>query len=230
MSLSAAVIDALVASGATVEQLAAAMKADVADREASEAARIEAKRSGNAERQARFRQRQRLGNNDSNALLDVTERDSVTPDPSLDKSPQTPKINPTPCVSAGDAPTREARPFACPEGVDPQHWSDFLANRKRRGMANTATAYRGQLRELANLSDDEWPPGRLVQHAAEKGWGGIHDPRNTANGSPQNGQRRANPPSGTPSNPLRAALERRRDREAGGRFPAGDRPAIANTG
>lgn len=51
MSLSAAVIDALVAAGATVEQLAAAMKADLAEGEA----RKEEKRAKDAERQRRHR-------------------------------------------------------------------------------------------------------------------------------------------------------------------------------
>ncbi|MFA6031830.1 MAG: hypothetical protein WC889_02885 [Myxococcota bacterium] len=72
------------------------------------------------------------------------------------------------------------KPFAYPEGmgIDRQHWADFLANRKRKRLGSTPTAYEGQLRALTALADDEWPPGRLVQHAAEKGWGSICDPRN----------------------------------------------------
>lgn len=73
------------------------------------------------------------------------------------------------------------KPFACPVGVEPQHWRDFLANRKRRRLTNSETAYEGQLRALSQLADDEWPPGRLVQHAAEKGWGSINDPRSSGN-------------------------------------------------
>lgn len=73
--------------------------------------------------------------------------------------------------------TRVRAVFACPPNVDRQHWADLLANRKRKRLANTVTAYEGQLRALADLSDDEWPPGRLVQHAASKGWGSICDPR-----------------------------------------------------
>lgn len=72
--------------------------------------------------------------------------------------------------------------WPCPEGVDPAHWRDFKRNRKTRRLTNSETAYLGQLRELERLSDDEWPPGRLVQYAAEKGWGSINDPREQLHG------------------------------------------------
>lgn len=77
--------------------------------------------------------------------------------------------------------------FPCPDGVDPTHWADLLANRKSKRLTNTATAYAGLLREISRLSDDEWPPGRIVQHAAERGWGAIFDPRER-NGT-RNGKR-----------------------------------------
>jgi hypothetical protein len=228
MSLSAAVIDALVAAGATVDQLAAAMKADCAEREAKEAARLEEKRAGNAERQARFRNRHRAESNEDNALPNVTERDSVTSGPSLDKSPQTPKINPTPHVHGEGAPahTRGAD-WACPDGVDPGHWRDFRANRRRKSLATTPTAYAHQLKLIEKFACDEWPPGRLVEKAAEKGWGTIVDPSEYE--TPRNGNRTANRPE-QPANPMLAALQRRRAAEPGPGFPAGNCPAIANTG
>lgn len=69
MSLSAAVIDAMVASGCTAEQLAAVIKADIAEADA----RRELKRAGNAERQQRFRdKRKSRKSNASNALRSVT--------------------------------------------------------------------------------------------------------------------------------------------------------------
>lgn len=77
--------------------------------------------------------------------------------------------------------SRNRTPYPCPEGVDPAHWRDFLANRKPKKL--TETAYRGIIRDLETHSDAEWPPGRLVQHAAEKGWFGIHDPRKNQNGN-----------------------------------------------
>jgi len=89
------------------------------------------------------------------------------------------------------------RLWACPIGVDPKHWRDLLKNRKTKRLTNSESAYEGQLREIAKLADDEWPPGRLVQHAAENGWAGIHDPRKSLNGS--NHER--------PNNPLGSAVE-----------------------
>ena len=62
-----------------------------------------------------------------------------------------------------------------------------MANRKSKRLPNTPTALAGILRDIAKFSDDEWPPGRIVQHAAERGWGAIFDPR-SRNGN-ANGQR-----------------------------------------
>jgi hypothetical protein len=136
-----------------------------------------------AERQARHREKIKAERD--NVTRDVT-RDA---DPSLDKSPQTPKINPTP-----QAPPRETRArggsFPCPEGVDAGHWADFLANRKTKRLTNTPTAYRQQIKALTELSDDEWPPGRLVEFAAARGWGAIFDPRNHGHDGRQSGNGR----------------------------------------
>lgn len=100
---------------------------------------------------------------------------------SPDKSPPDPqKLTPNPDVR--DTRAREANPFPRPEWADRQHWSDFLANRKRRRMTNSVTAYRGFLADIARHTDDEWPPGRLLEHAAAKGWGSINDPRGNDSG------------------------------------------------
>jgi hypothetical protein len=114
----------------------------------------------------------------------------------------------------GSAPvhTRGQR-WACPEGVDPAHWRDFLANRKRKKQATTETAYAALLRSLANFADDEWPPGRLVQHAAEKGWGTIVDPSEYE--TPRNGHRASNHHQSPPTSPMLAAREQRRAAQAG---------------
>lgn len=145
MSLSAAVIDALLATGATREQIAAAIKADIADREAAEAARLEAKREGNRERQRRFKER----NNVDNALpasATVTERDAA---PSLDKeSPQTPKkLIPTPCVQS---PRAKGDYHRLPEGWEPTR----------------------PLPPKTQAKVDQWPPGAIGDElAALHRWG-----------------------------------------------------------
>lgn len=99
--------------------------------------------------------------------------------PSPDKSPPDPqKLTPTPHTHEGPAPDAPAtaRAWACPDGVDPEHWRDFRANRRKRRLTDTETAYRGQLKLLAQFATAEWPPGRLVEKSAEKGWGTIVDP------------------------------------------------------
>lgn len=71
--------------------------------------------------------------------------------------------------------------FPRPDFADPQHWADLLTNRKQKRLPNTASAHAKMMADIARFADDEWPPGRLVQHAAEKGWGGIYDPRTGGN-------------------------------------------------
>ncbi|MET1084830.1 MAG: hypothetical protein ABWY12_17565, partial [Burkholderiales bacterium] len=80
---------------------------------------------------------------------------------------------------------RKAGTWPVPVGVDPAHWADFLANRKRKRLVNSQTALDGVMRDLAEYSDEAWPPGRLVEHAAAKGWGSINYPSD----APKNGNR-----------------------------------------
>lgn len=75
MTISSAVLDAMLAAGCSAEQIVAAVKADLAEQEG----RKEAKRAGNAERQQRFRDsrkarktKARNEDNASNALRGVT--------------------------------------------------------------------------------------------------------------------------------------------------------------
>ena len=127
---------------------------------------------------------------DTVTTRDITSEPSPSPPPLL--PPQTPPITPPPLPhpEGFNASTRKARASAwpCPDDVDPQHWADVLANRKSKRLANTSTALAGILRDIEKFSDEEWPSGRIVQHAAERGWGAIFDPR------PQNGNRNGKRP------------------------------------
>lgn len=198
MSLSAAVIDAMIAAGCTAEQLGAAMKADLADGEA----RKEAKRENNAERQRRFRDRRKgrkiTARNADNALHDVTPPiDTLTPGSVVSPS--------------GETQNGAVDVFPRPEWADPVAWADFMGNRKAKKARNTATAYRGFLADIERLSDDEWPPGRLLEHAAGKGWKGIYDPRETR----KSANERSTPRHDEPQNPyVRAAMSGQARREA----------------
>ncbi|MCW2405054.1 DNA-binding transcriptional regulator YhcF (GntR family) [Sphingobium sp. B1D7B] len=72
--------------------------------------------------------------------------------------------------------------FPRPDWADPQVWADFLLNRKRKRLSNTPTAYKGFLGDIDRIANDEWPPGRLLRHAAAKGWGSINEPDEMKNG------------------------------------------------
>lgn len=66
--------------------------------------------------------------------------------------------------------------YPMPEGVDPQHWTDFLANRKRKRLANTASAHEQLISDLARHATPAWPVARLVAFAAGKGWASVRNP------------------------------------------------------
>lgn len=85
--------------------------------------------------------------------------------------------------SSSYTPSRKDDPFPKPDWADAQVWDDFLKNRKAKKLPNTATAYSRLMADLNRLADAEWPPGRLLEHAAAKGWGGIYDPRGKDNGT-----------------------------------------------
>lgn len=181
MSLSAAIIDALVASGVTRDQLAAAVKADISDREAEAAARLEDKRAKDRERQKRHRLSRRVTVTACDERdVGFNERDNLT---SREEIPQEAKAS----LPQGAKAKRGAVPWPCPDGVEPSHWRDFLANRKRKRCVQSQTALDGVLDDIRQIADDEWPPGRLVRHAAAKGWASINDPREQQHGRPTNG-------------------------------------------
>ena len=77
------------------------------------------------------------------------------------------------------------RDFPKPDWADAQVWSDFLRNRKTKKATNTPTAYRQFISSIEQFASDEWPPGRLLAHAAARGWAIIVDPKEYRNGRPQ---------------------------------------------
>jgi hypothetical protein len=175
VSLSSAVLDALIETGATREQLAAVMRADIAEREAEEAAKLEAKRIGNRTRQQRKRERD---NNAESRVTAVTPRDvrDTPPDVSPKDINQTPSSPPVE-VSEPSGSSPQPRPWALPVGVNLQVWTDLLTNRKRKRLPNTPTAWKGFLDDLTRVSAQTGiPPPKLIEMCAAKGWGAIYDP------------------------------------------------------
>lgn len=64
--------------------------------------------------------------------------------------------------------------FPRPDWADPAVWSDFLENRKRKRLTNTATAHKGFLEDIARNTEPQWPPGRLLEEATRRGHGAIY--------------------------------------------------------
>jgi hypothetical protein len=172
VSLNAATIEFLLAKGLSGEDLLEVAR------------RSEARKDPTAaERMARHRAR--------NATRNVTRNAPPYEDTS------TPSVDVTEASASSTSTVSRNEPFPRPEWADPQAWKDFLANRKRKRMTNSVTAYEQFLGDVDRIADDEWPPGRLLKHAAGKGWGSINDPRENdhgrTNGNRQNGQRLGGP-------------------------------------
>ncbi len=172
MSLSPAVLDAMLAAGCTAEQIVAVVKADL---EAHESQMAE-KRQKDAERQRKHRER-----NAESRDVTVTECDSVT-DP-LSRPPNENNSNP-PTHTPGDIPrARKGADFPMVDCTDPDTWADFLRNRKAKKLPNTASAHRKLVADLADISARTgWPPGRVFAACVAKGWGAIYDPRDKTDG------------------------------------------------
>jgi hypothetical protein len=154
-----------------------------------------------AARMARMRERKRNGvtrnvtpNNGSNDKDILTSKEEL-PQEAKASLPQGAKIK------------RDAVSWPCPAGVNPGHWRDFLAARKRKRCVQSQTALDGVLADIDRIADDEWPPGRLVQHAAAKGWASINDPRKPLNGL--GNERTDNNPTGTALSRVIGAIEAR---------------------
>lgn len=146
-----------------------------------------------AERQARRRAKLKAEREASeSADRDDVTRDVTRDDPlPLPLSPQTPQT-PTPAPEQTPARVR-ADKFPCPVWCEKTVWNDLKANRRTKRLTNTETAHRQFVAAIESMADDDWPPGKLVEAIAAKGWGGPHDPReNRKPGNDNRNQRNSN--------------------------------------
>jgi hypothetical protein len=58
----------------------------------------------------------------------------------------------------------------CPEGVNEQHWRDWLAIRRKKKATNTQTAWDAFAKQVAISG---LPVGEIIQRCAEEGWSGF---------------------------------------------------------
>jgi hypothetical protein len=214
MSLIATAVKHLLAAGVSGDDLVRAIAEMEASAPSGKDAVAERRRQWDRERKRAERAREDAYLSGGNPPDPVDSVETADRAPALDKSPQTPKINPTPHVCVGGASARKAPAFPVPTGCDPDDWRDLLANRKSKRLPMTPAAYRKLIRDLGEQSDEEWPPGKVLRHAAEKGWAAIFDPRERP-GS-RNGQHRTSTigPDEIQNVRLRAAvgLDAERDR------------------
>jgi len=158
MSLSAAVIDALVASGATVEQLAAAVKADLAEDEV----RARSKREADAERQRKSRENRKASRN-----VTVTPRDTCDTSPEVSPNDiySNPLPNPSSTLAAlaervqvawNDGPGKNGATAAKP--LDAGRRKALAARLKEHTEAEVFAA-------IANLGNSPWHCGK-----GQSGW------------------------------------------------------------
>lgn len=147
-------------------------------------------RSAAAERQARYRARQKSENEGGDVTGDVTSDGNDVTEGPLSLPPNENNSNPPTHTPGTQTPARKGSDFPRPEWANPQVWSDFLKNRKAKRLPCTATAHAKLLRDIDTMADDEWPPGRLFEAIVARGWAAAHDPRE--NRKPNNERRPAN--------------------------------------
>jgi hypothetical protein len=141
MSLSAAVIDALVATGATVEQLAAAMKADLAEAEQ----RLAEKRAKDAARQRKSR---------------LSRAVTVTPCDTTDAPPNDIYSNPPPPsetkVSSGGKRCRAKPTFELPKIIPTELWEAFEQTRRVKKKPLTDFGRKQLVGKLESIAAAGW--------------------------------------------------------------------------
>lgn len=111
----------------------------------------------------------------------ATPTPGAAPTPGV--APGTPGAAPTNTLAtrqkrkkASPSPSTRRSDYPMPDGVDPQAWADFLANRKRKRLANTASAHTHLIEELTKHATPDWPWPRLIALAAGKGWASVRNP------------------------------------------------------
>jgi hypothetical protein len=200
----AEVLDALLAAGATAEQIVAAVKADALADEARKAS----KRANNAERQRRFKERRKVtAANADNALPGVTPSpNDIYSNPHPDLSPEDADASSTPSAfdptaNPAGKPSRRRPTYPAPAGVPDERWSDFCRQRRK---PLTERGHSLLCAKLARLAEAGWPPGDMIDLAIERGWETVFEPREHRNGTRpyQNGR-----PSGWSPKPGMAGAE-----------------------
>jgi len=123
MTISAAVLDAMVAAGCTAEQIAAVVKADLATNDE----RLEKKRANNADRQRRHRERNALSR-----VTGVTNGDKRDETPSSSPSPLVPPSQTLPPIipqSSSPTPATKRATRLPADWVLPKAWGQWAIDR-----------------------------------------------------------------------------------------------------
>lgn len=142
------------------------------------------------ERVAKHRAKKRL------ETADVTECNADVTPPETETETET---------EGSEAKASSPRAWALPAGVSLQVWTDFLANRKRKRLGISLTAWDKFQSDLAKISANTGiPPPEIIRQCTAKGWGAIYDPRDEGNERIQ-GMARHQSPDGL-SSTARAAV------------------------
>lgn len=169
MSLSA-LIKRMAEAGAPIEAIIMACEAVEAEQ-----ARI----AGDREKAAQRKRNQRARERDDSVTVTGQSRDAdgtVAQSPPLSRPPNENISNP-PTHTPPDITSRaRADDFPRLECASPAVWRDFLKNRAKKNLTNTASAHRKLVRDLAAMvARTGWPPGKVFEACVEQGWGAIYE-------------------------------------------------------
>ena len=169
MSIIATAVRHLMAAGVTGDALVEA----IAEMEAAQPkdAVAEKRRAYDRERKKRMREENKSGGSPPDSA-DIADTPALSPSPNDYNSNPHPHTHPDNTTRA-----RDAEPFPKPEWADPQVWRDLKANRRAKRLPCTPTAHAKLMKDINKLTDDDWPPGRLLQAIVARGWAAAYDPR-----------------------------------------------------
>lgn len=152
------IIDAMVESGCTAEQLAAVVKASLAKQEEE----IAKKREGARLRKQKQRERESQKSNDSHAM----SRDVTVTKKQKEKRTKKEKIK---------------NNIYIPPYIPPELWEQYKLHRVQKKSKLTPIAEQRALAKLERMKDQGQDPAKVIEQSLENGWVGLFDLKGDGN-------------------------------------------------
>lgn len=133
-------------------------------------------KTSSAERQQRYRDREKERNNRNGDVTSVTRNDSPPFNGFLSPTPPITSLNPPPYIP----PTKK---LSLPDWLPLEDWKDFVAMRRKGKDKFTDRAAKLLLKDLDELRGKGHDPGAVLQQSIKRGWAGVFEIKENYGGS-----------------------------------------------